>query len=148
MVEVAAIDGVDEPTQLYVLEVAQAAVDLVDSALELSVLLTDDAGIHPMNLDYRGKDKPTDVLSFGQGGFHQGERVATHGDPNVLGDVVISLETAQRQADERGHPIEHELRVLIVHGLVHLLGWDHEDDVEAEQMESVERDLLARLAST
>ncbi len=107
---------------------------------ELSVVLCDDAFIHPLNRDYRQKDKPTDVLSFSQ---REGEE-ADEDDP-VLGDVVISVETARRQAEERGHPLEHELRVLLVHGICHLLGYDHEEDEEAEEMEALERDLLSEL---
>lgn len=107
---------------------------------ELSIVLCDDAFIHPLNRDWRGKDRPTDVLSFAQ---REGEE-ADEDDP-VLGDVVISLETAARQAEERGHPLGHELRVLLVHGICHLLGYDHEVDDEAEEMEALERDLLAEL---
>lgn len=107
---------------------------------ELSVVLCDDAFIHPLNRDWRGKDRPTDVLSFAQ---REGEE-ADEDDP-VLGDVVISLETAARQAAERGHSTAHELRVLLVHGICHLLGYDHEEDDEAEEMEALERDLLAEL---
>lgn len=107
---------------------------------ELSVVLCDDAFIHPLNRDWRGKDKPTDVLSFAQ---REGEE-ADPDDP-VLGDVVISLETAARQAEERGHALGHELRVLLVHGMCHLLGYDHEEDEEAEEMEALERDLLSEL---
>lgn len=107
---------------------------------ELSIVLCDDAFIHPLNRDWRGKDRPTDVLSFAQ---REGEE-ADEDDP-VLGDVVISLETAARQAEERGHPLGHELRVLLVHGICHLLGYDHEVDDEAEEMEALERDLLSEL---
>lgn len=107
---------------------------------ELSVVLCDDAFIHPLNRDWRGKDKPTDVLSFAQ---REGE--GANPDDNVLGDVIISVETATRQAEERGHPLGHELRVLLVHGILHLLGYDHEEDEEAEEMEALERDLLGEL---
>ena len=109
---------------------------------ELSIVLGDDAFIHPLNRDHRGKDKPTDVLSFSQ---REGEGA----DPEdmLLGDIIISVETAARQAEERGHGIAHELRVLIVHGILHLLGHDHEDDDEAEVMEAEERRLLALLAA-
>lgn len=107
---------------------------------ELSVVLCDDAFIHPLNLQWRQKDKPTDVLSFAQ---REGEE-AREDDP-VLGDVVISVETAIRQAAERGHSTATELRVLLVHGICHLLGYDHEEDEEAEEMEALERDLLGEL---
>ncbi len=101
-------------------------------------MLCDDAFIHPLNQQYRGIDKPTDVLSFAMG---EGEEVFEQ-DP-TLGDVIISVETAQRQADARGHSLEQELRVLLVHGILHLLGYDHEEDAEAELMEAEERRLLS-----
>ena len=62
--------------------------------------------------------------------------------PLVLGDVIISTDTAQRQADERGHSLEKEVRILVIHGILHLFGYDHEDDDEAEEMEALERQLL------
>lgn len=123
---------------LAVAEHLLKAFDLEEG--ELSVVLCDDAFIHPLNRDWRGKDKPTDVLSFAQ-------REGDEADPDdpVLGDVIISVETAARQAGERGHSLGHELRVLLVHGVLHLLGYDHEVDEEAEEMEALERDLLGEL---
>lgn len=120
-----------------------AGLVLVEFGLEdaeLSVVLCDDAFIQPLNRDYRGKDKPTDVLSFSQ---REGEE-ADPDDP-VLGDVVICVPIATTQAAERGHSLGHELRVLLVHGICHLLGYDHEADDEAEEMEALERDLLSGL---
>ena len=77
---------------------------------QLSLTLCDDATIHSLNKEWRAVDRPTDVLSFPME------------DENLLGDLVVSLDTAQRQADERGHELRDELRVLLVHGLLHLLG--------------------------
>ena len=105
---------------------------------ELSLLLCDDATIHPLNRDYRGKDKPTDVLSFAQ---REGEFAFV--DDNLLGDVIISMDTTIRQATDRNHSVETELRVLLVHGILHLLGYDHIEDDEAEIMEAKEREILA-----
>ena len=105
---------------------------------ELSILLCDDETIHPLNRDYRGKDKPTDVLSFAQ---REGEFAFI--DDNLLGDVIISMDTTIRQATERQHYVETELRVLLVHGILHLLGYDHIEDDEAEVMEAKEREILA-----
>ena len=105
---------------------------------ELSILLCDDETIHPLNRDYRGKDKPTDVLSFAQ---REGEFAFI--DDNLLGDVIISMDTTIRQATERQHSVETELRVLLVHGILHLLGYDHIEDDEAEVMEAKEREILA-----
>lgn len=108
---------------------------------ELSVVLCDDPHIRALNHTHRGIDRPTDVLSFAmQEGDGQLE------DDPVLGDLVISIDTARRQADELGHPLDHELRVLLVHGLLHLLGYDHETSpADAEEMRAAERKLLARL---
>ena len=103
---------------------------------ELSVVLCDDAYIYPLNRDYRGKDKATDVLSFAQ---REGEFALAN---DILGDVIISIETAQRQAEERGHTVEKEIRILLIHGILHLLGYDHIEDDEAEEMEAEERSIL------
>lgn len=114
-------------------------LDLPDG--ELSIVLCDDAFIRPLNRDYRGKDAATDVLSFA---MQEGEDLIEE-DP-VLGDLVISVETAGRQAAEQGHDLAAELRVLLVHGLLHLLGYDHEvDEVEAAEMRAAEAKLLGEL---
>jgi probable rRNA maturation factor len=108
---------------------------------ELSIVLCTDDFIRPLNRDWRGKDKATDVLSFSQ---REGEE-ADEDDP-VLGDVVISVETAARQAEELGHSLDLELRVLLIHGLLHLLGYDHEGSAEeALLMGQKERWLLGLL---
>lgn len=96
------------------------------SEAELSILVTDDEEIHSLNRIYRATDRPTDVLSFSQ---LEGEGPVTA--PQLLGDVVISWETAQRQALELGHPVLAEMKRLLVHGVLHLLGFDHEKDDEA-----------------
>ena len=88
---------------------------------ELSILLTGDREIRDLNLRYRGKDKPTDVLSF-----PQDDEEPLQGSPRVLGDVVISVETAERQAGEKGHAFGRELTILLIHGVLHLIGYDHE----------------------
>ena len=116
-----------------------ASIDLVPC--ELSVVLCDDAFIQVLNRDHRGKDSPTDVLSFamqeGEGGLD---------DDPVLGDLVISIETAARQARAAGHTLLQEQRVLLVHGLLHLLGYDHETgDEDAAEMRAAEHKLLGRL---
>lgn len=119
--------------------VAQAVLGYLDlQDAELSILLCDDKTIHPLNRDYRGKDKPTDVLSFAQ---REGEFAFV--DDDLLGDVIISIDTAIRQAMDRQHSVETELRVLLVHGILHLLGYDHIDNDEAEIMEAKEREILA-----
>ena len=108
---------------------------------ELSVVLCTDAFIQPLNRDWRGKDAPTDVLSFAQ---QEGDGLLA--DDPVLGDLVISLETADRQATELGHPLATELTVLLVHGLLHLVGHDHEsNDEDAGTMRREEQRLLGRV---
>lgn len=107
----------------------QALLEHLGTARELSVHLTTDAEIATLNESYRGKSGPTDVLSFPQ-------------EAPLLGDVVVSLDTARRQAAERGHSDAVELRVLLVHGLAHLLGHDHHAADETRAMRAVERQLL------
>ena len=108
------------------------------SDVELSVVLCDDAFIHPLNRDYRGKDRPTDVLSFSQ---REGE--GAYSEDPMLGDVIISLERAQVQAKEHGVSLQAEVSLLLVHGILHLLGFDHEEDSEAEEMEAKEKEILS-----
>ena len=108
---------------------------------ELSIVLCDDAFMRPLNRDYRGKDAATDVLSFA---MQEGDGLLE--DDPVLGDLVISVETAARQAEEQGHDLDAELRVLLVHGLLHLLGYDHEvDEAEAAEMRAAEAKLLGEM---
>ncbi len=99
---------------------------------ELSVLLTDDAEIHELNRQHRQKDKPTDVLAFAMD-----EAVA---DPaGILGDVVISLDTAERQARSRQRPLIEEVRFLLAHGVLHLVGYDHAEPAEKREMVGMTR---------
>ena len=88
---------------------------------EVSLTFTDNAGIHELNRTYRNIDRPTDVLSFPQIDYENGEEAE-----GALGDIVLSLERAQEQADEFGHSFERECAFLCVHSTLHLLGYDHE----------------------
>jgi len=107
-------------------KIAHRALEVLGlSKVELSIALVSDAQIKRLNKLYRNKDKPTDVLSF-----PIGEKVE---DWLILGDIVISVDTAKRQAKELGHSLEEELKRLLVHGLVHLLGYDHELGGEEEK---------------
>jgi probable rRNA maturation factor len=107
-------------------KIAHRALEVLGlSKVELSIALVSDAHIKRLNKLYRNKDKPTDVLSF-----PIGEKVE---DWLILGDIVISVDTAKRQAQELGHSLEEELKRLLVHGLVHLLGYDHELGGEEEK---------------
>jgi probable rRNA maturation factor len=115
---------------------AAAPAETADA--ELAVLLADDARVRAMNAQWRGKDTATNVLSFpatpvpGPGQRH-------------LGDIVVACETVEREAGEQDTPFDHHLVHLVVHGFLHLLGYDHMTDDEAEEMEQRERDILARL---
>jgi probable rRNA maturation factor len=115
-------------------------VELELAHAELSVLLTNDAEIHALNLQHREKDKPTDVLSFplDEGGGADGTVSGTR----VLGDVVISLDTAARQARGRKRELLPEVRFLLAHGLLHLLGYDHGDPSEKRVMDAMTRRLV------
>jgi rRNA maturation RNase YbeY len=108
---------------------------------ELSVVLVDDEAMRALNHRYRAKDRTTDVLSFPQDGLEP----LPEGEPRILGDVVLCLPQARRQARSRHRGLHEELRRLLVHGVLHLLGHDHEEDDEARRMRREERRLLAHL---
>ena len=107
---------------------------------ELSVLFVSDSKIRQLNREYRGLDRPTDVLAFS---MREGED--TQINPGVLGDIVISAETAKRQGEEIGWGLEKEVCKLLIHGLLHLIGYDHETDPdEAARMRNKEDEIIAR----
>lgn len=106
--------------------------------VEISVYITDDEEIRKLNKTYRGKDKATDVLSFPLDENFEGYR--------LLGDIVISQDTAERQARELGHSLKEEVKRLLIHGLVHLLGYDHEKGGEEERkFKELEERILSKL---
>lgn len=121
----------------------------VSEECEVSVAFVDEELIRSLNLEYRGIDAPTDVLSF------ECDKPSDLLDPQdvafpgqcVLGDIVICEEIAKRNASEYQNSIDSELELLIVHGVLHLLGYDHEDDLEAEEMEGLERRILRQWRS-
>ena len=113
----------------------EAAAALVPAAGEVSVLLTDDASVRNLNRAWRGLDKPTNVLSF----------PAAKAGGALLGDIAIGYETLAREAAADTKPFTHHLAHLAVHGFLHLLGYDHQTDSQADAMEGLERDILARL---
>lgn len=114
---------------------------------ELSVFLTDDETIHQINFEHRGKDKPTDVLSFPQNEFKRPEVPLAHANLAILGDVVISIDTAERQARGRRRPLFDEVRFLLAHGVLHLLGYDHMTPEEKKVMTKRTRELVAAVSS-
>jgi probable rRNA maturation factor len=118
--------------------IAQAAAAVSTSAGEVAIVLTDDSAIRILNRQWRGKDAPTNVLSF----------PAAEPQPDtpvLLGDIVIAYETVAREALAQNKPFMHHLAHLAVHGFLHLVGYDHETDKEAEAMETLETVVLARL---
>ena len=116
---------------------AAAPADVANA--ELSIVLTDDAAIRELNRQWRGRNEATNVLSF------PAVKAADGTAPRLLGDIVIAYETTAREAESEGKLFPHHLAHLAVHGFLHLLGYDHESDVEAEEMERLEREILARL---
>lgn len=116
----------------------------LDAHTEVSIVLADDEYIHELNLSYRGKDRPTDVLSFA---LNEGEEPEIIDGPAevLLGDIIISVETASRQAEEYGHSLEREMAYLTVHGILHLLGYDHERPDDKAEMRTEEEHVLGLL---
>jgi len=120
----------------------EAAAGIADADVgdaELAIMLTDDTGIRTLNSNWRGIDKPTNVLSF--------PPAEMPGDATVksLGDIAIAHETTAREAETEDKPFAHHLSHLAAHGFLHLMGYDHEKDGDAETMEQLERVILARL---
>ena len=120
-------------------EAALAVAGHAGEGLSLSLFFADDAAVRRLNRDFRGKDKPTNVLSF--------PAAAPPGlpGPRPLGDIALAFETVAREAEGEGKTLADHARHLIVHGTLHLLGYDHETDAEAERMEALEVKALARL---
>ena len=122
----------------------QVAPELANPRLSASLLFTSDAEIHALNREWRQRDKPTNVLSFPM--LDRADLLALDADgpPELLGDVALAHETCAREAAEKGVPLEHHAAHLIVHGLLHLAGYDHETSpAEAEAMEALETKALA-----
>jgi probable rRNA maturation factor len=146
------VDCPDDVQQLLE-RVINAALEAegVELPCEINVLLTDNEGIHQVNLDMRGVDRPTDVLSFPMFDLQPGDKPGEEDeDPDTrlvpLGDMCISLERAQAQAEEYGHSVQRELSYLAVHSVLHLLGYDHMDEGPMKkQMRQREEDILGTL---
>ena len=116
----------------------------VDSPVELSVVITDDRVVQELNRTYRGVDATTDVLAFALADESQSLPFVTAPDGILhLGEVLLSYPQAERQAKERGHPLERELGLLVIHGVLHLLGYDDEDSENEQKMRAMEEKLLA-----
>ncbi len=141
-------DKIEQATACAFLHAKKPAA-FKDRRFEIAVLLSDDKSVRALNRDYRGKDKPTNVLSFPQLRI-KGVRAR---DLDIfplrqhvpLGDVVLGFETIRREAREQGKPLEEHVIHLVVHGTLHLLGYDHMEAKDAKKMESLECDILASL---
>ena len=117
----------------------QGELEIPVKQAEVSILLTDDATVHELNKNYRNVDRPTNVLSFAALD-DENEPVV---DPMLLGDIVVAFETTKREAGEQGCSFADHLFHLVVHGMLHLIGYDHIEDWEAEEMEAMEIKILA-----
>jgi probable rRNA maturation factor len=134
---------------------ARAAFDAADrpdilgvAPAEMSLVLADDALVRTLNRDYRDKDKPTNVLSFAllDGSDDTDDVLARdEGMPRLIGDVILAFETVQREVREQGKSVEDHLTHLVIHGVLHLLGYDHLSDPDADRMERLETSILARM---
>lgn len=113
--------------------------------IEISVLFTDNEGIRQLNREYRGIDSPTDVLSFPLSTPEELAQTPAETEA-LLGDVVISVETARQQARQQGHSTKREAALLLTHGVLHLLGYDHGSEGERERMRRIETEILAGAA--
>ena len=115
----------------------------IEGEIALSVVITDDGAVRELNQEFRDVDAPTDVLAFGIG--EESDFVTAPGEPAYLGDVIISYPRAVIQAEEYGHSINRELALLTVHGVLHLLGYDHVDEVERTEMWARQNEILGSL---
>lgn len=147
---VIAVDAGNWPPRARLRSLARRAVAAAGAALEgypagpgfstkgeVSLLFTDDSAMQDLNRRWRGMDRPTNVLSFPQ--------AVTRGAPGLLGDIILAAETVKREAALAEKPLEDHMAHLIIHGFLHLLGYDHEAEADAEKMEQLERVALASL---
>ena len=144
------VDGlpIDEDLAAEIRRAVEKVGELYDAAdAEVSITLTDDAHIHALNREYRAVDRPTDVISFA---LNESEEPEIAGGPaiDVLGDIVLSVERAKAQAAEYGHSLRREIVFLTVHGMLHLLGYDHVEEAERQEMEEEQRHGMAALGVT
>lgn len=140
-IEDAAWTGGVEDAEALVWRAAQAVLDAHEDieGQGITILLTDDDSVQALNRDFRQKDYATNVLSFPS---PQNPEANPEGQ---IGDIALAYGVCAREAAEQGKPLAHHLQHLVAHGVLHLLGYDHEGDEEAEAMESLEREILAGL---
>jgi probable rRNA maturation factor len=128
-----------------VAESAFPQIGLSQRPVELSVRLTGDEEVRALNLEWRGKDKPTNVLSFPMADGEDLAETNVAGPELLLGDIILARGVCEREAEEKAIPVERHATHLLVHGTLHLLGYDHHDDDEAADMEAREVRALSRL---
>ena len=141
---------VDDEIRDEIIRAVETMGDLYDAAdCEVSITLTDDTRIHELNRQYRGIDRPTDVLSFA---FNESDEPEIIYDDekhiDALGDIIVSLDRARAQALEYGHSFKREIIFLIVHGMLHLLGYDHIEETERLEMEAEQKFVMNELNIT
>ena len=127
--------------QVVMLSLVEETVSLlkIDEDIELSLIIVDNQEIHQINQTYRGIDRPTDVISFA---LEDTTEIMIEGMPRMLGDIFISIDKIKEQAKEYQHSFQREFAFLFVHGLLHLLGYDHNDTKEQELMFEKQRQIL------
>ncbi len=117
--------------------------ELVDGLTEATIMLSDDTGVAQLNEQFRGKTKPTNVLSFpADDAFDQGVFFEAEEAQCQLGDIILAWETVSREAGEAGISVQHHMQHLVLHGVLHLLGYDHQTDADAHRMETLETAIL------
>lgn len=144
---------VDEAMETMVNQVVEKvlAYEECEEEFEISISFVDNEEMRSLNMEYRGIDKETDVLSFPMVEFLDGELEEEEEDAEYideeipLGDIVISMEKAQEQSEEYGHSFNRELAFLLVHGMLHLLGYDHEDEASERKMFEKQEDILREM---
>lgn len=148
MINIEVADGITPGVDLAMLQTAaQTTIQMAnedsgeDADCEATILLTGDEQLHELNLKYLDVDAPTDVLSFPAGYTDPDTQV------NYLGDILISFPRAQAQAEAGGHAVEEELKLLVVHGMLHLFGYDHAEAGEKAEMWAVQAGVLKALGS-
>lgn len=148
------IDPIDKELEALLIRCLEAAGQREDVSGEVVVTIVSNERIHELNRDYRGVDRPTDVLSFAMNESGEGEMDIYLDEsefdefPNMLGDIIISLPKAKEQAEDYGHSLERELGFLAVHGFLHLLGYDHGTEEEEKEMFSRQEEILEKIGLT
>ncbi len=138
--------GIKLDTRKIKQQIGKVLTSLDCNEHEISILFFGDQGIRKLNRQFRGIDRPTDVLSFPQ--LSEGGTAESCGGALVMGDIVVSLETARRQSEDHGLSLGEELTLLLIHGILHLLGYDHEiSDHEEERMRKKTRELFEMIYS-